>query len=290
MPTMVHLRPMTVHDVEAVAAVVDAADRAAERRPGDDYRPPSDEQRGVMDRGTRRFIERDPAGAWVADRDGEVVGIAEAIRRGPFWGLSMLFVHPSAQSQGVGRRLLETALAYADGAELRMIMTSSDPRALRRYSLAGLDIHPAVNADGVVHRSAIPAGLPGRAGDEDDLDLVERVDVSLRGSRREDVEFMLATGARLDVIDSPDGSGYVVSRSDRVAMLGATDERTATALLWRALAQAEGKAHISCLTAQQDWAVRVALTARLSVAPTGPLFVSGMERPPGPWIANGWYF
>ncbi|NHC45289.1 GNAT family N-acetyltransferase [Motilibacter aurantiacus] len=287
---MAELRPMTLDDAEAAFAVVDAADQAAPRLPGDDYQPPSDDIRSLMLQGSARFVERDPDGAWVAERDGQVVGIAEAVRRGPFWGLSMLFLHPSAQGQGIGRRLLEQALAYAEGAELRMIMASTDPRALRRYYLAGHEIHPAVTASGAVDRAAIPVGLPGRPGDQGDLALVERVDAGLRGSRAEDVEFLLRTGARLEVVDGTDGSGYVVSRSGRINLLGATDERTASVLLWRALAGIEGKAHVSCLTAQQGWAVRVALAARLTVAPTGPLFVSGIERPPGPWIPNGWYF
>src|SRR4051812_19742323 len=106
---MVDLRPMTLDDVEAVDAVVSAADEDAERREGGQPEPPTEEQRRMMRAGTARFVERDPDGAWVAVRDGEVVGMAEAIRRGPFWGLSMLFVHPSAQSQGAGRRLLERA-------------------------------------------------------------------------------------------------------------------------------------------------------------------------------------
>jgi hypothetical protein len=36
--------------------------------------------------------------------------------------------------------------------------------------------------------------------------------------------------------------------------------------------------------------VRVALDARLSLVPAGPLFVSGMALPLGPWIPSGWYF
>ena len=44
-----------------------------------------------------------------------------------------------------------------------------------------------------------------------------------------------------------------------------------------------------CLTAGQDWAVRVAYDAGLSVKPSGSLFASGMQLP-GPWIPSGWYF
>jgi predicted GNAT family acetyltransferase len=238
-----------------------------------------------------RFVERDPEGAWVAVEDDTVVGMAEAIRRGRFWGLSMLFVHPAHQSRGIGRRLLDRALTYAEGSRVRMIMTSPDPRALRRYSRAGLAIHPAVEAEGMVDRAAIPADLPGRTGDVTDLDLVEHVDRTTLGrSRAEDVEHMVKHGIAMEVVDTGAGRGFALHRRDRLRLLGATDEQTAALLLWRCLAATDGKAQVWCMTAAQDWAVRVALEARLKVVAAGPLFVDGLDRPPGPWLPSGWYF
>jgi GNAT superfamily N-acetyltransferase len=281
---------MTNDDIEGVLAVVDAANEAADRDAGRAPETPTVEQRERSRRGMERFVERDPGGAWVAvDGDG-VVGMTEAVRRGSFWGLSMLFVQPSRQSQGLGRRLLDAALGYADGARVRMIMTSPDPRALRRYSLAGLAIHPAVEADGRVERAAIPTGLPGRAGDVTDLDLVADVDEGLRGSRADDVEFLLKQGAGMQVVDSGAGRGFALHRNNRLALLGATDDTTAAHVLWRVLAETEGKAQVWCMTAGQDWAVKVALAAGMKVTAAGPLFVDGLDRPPGPWLPSGWYF
>jgi GNAT superfamily N-acetyltransferase len=291
--TTIDVRRMGTADIDGVVAVVDAANAEADRRAGRQPQVQTDTQREFFRRGMRRFVERDPDGAWVAvdgDRGDTVVGMAEAIRRDAFWGLSMLFVHPERQSQGVGRRLLDAAQTNASGATLRMVLTSSDPRALRRYSLAGLAIHPAVEAEGKVDRAALPADLPGRAGDTTDLDLVAEVDSGLRGSRAEDVEFLLGLGARMSVIDGSGGRGYVVHRRNRLALLGATDDATASLLLWRFLADADDVAHVWGLTAAQDWAVRVALAARLTVTAAGPLFVDGLDRPPGPWLPSGWYF
>ncbi len=281
---------MTPADIDAVVAVVEAAGDEADRRAGREPETPTPEGREHFSRGMELFVERDPAGAWVATDGGAVVGMAEAIRRGSFWGLSMLFVDPGHQSRGVGRRLLEAAHAYADGADVRMIMTSPDPRALRRYSMAGLAIHPAVEAEGTVDRTAIPTGLPGRAGDVTDVDLVADVDAGLRGSRAEDVEFLVKQGARMEVVDSGPGRGYALHRRNRLTLLGATDDGTAAQLLWRVLAATEGKAQVWCMTAGQDWAVKVALAAGMKVAGAGPLFVDGLDRPPGPWLPSGWYF
>jgi GNAT superfamily N-acetyltransferase len=289
----VSVRPMRTEDINGVGAVVSAANEAQQRKLGEEYTPPTPEQREQFNEGTQRFIDQDPDGAWVALDEDKVVGMAESIRRDWFWGLSMLFVHPDAQSQGVGRLLIDKTLAYAEGATVRMIMTSPDPRALRRYSLAGLDIHPAVEAEGVVDQSAVPPDLRGREGSAADLDLVDDVDMQLLGrSRREDVAFaMSGGGGAFDVVDDEQGRGFVLLRKTHVTMLGATDDTTAAALLWRALSRCgEEKASLYCLTAEQDWAVKVCLAARLKVIGAGPLFVSGMDHPPGPWIPSGWYF
>jgi ribosomal protein S18 acetylase RimI-like enzyme len=278
-------------DAEAVAEVVEAANADADRRRGRPTPERTPRQRRDFHRAMVRFVERDPAGAWVAKADdGRVVGMAEAIRREGFWGLSMLFVDPAWQSRGVGRALLERALQSADGAAVRMIVSSSDPRALRRYWAAGLRLHPGIEAAGAFDRSVVPDDLPGRLGDVEDLDLVASVDARLRGSRAEDVGFLLSLGATLDVVDESFGRGYALRSEDRLQMLGATDEETAKLLVWRFLASTEATATLPWLTAAQAWAIDVTMTAGLTLQPRGALFVDGMTGPPVHWLPSGWFF
>ncbi len=284
------VRAMTRSDVAGAMDVVRASGQAEERAQGREPAPMPDEAWRQFRRRTERFLERDPQGAFVAVEGDAVVGVAQSIRRSSFWGLSMLFVHPGAQSHGLGRRLLEAALPYSRDADVRMIMASTDPRAVRLYSSAGLAVHPAMSAEGEVDRSAIPTGLAGRAAGAGDLELVASVDESLRGSRAEDVAFLLGQGATLEVVDGGGGRGYVLYQAGRLRMLGATDRRAAEQLLWRFLAGSGPKVELHGLTAGQDWAVRLALAARLRVRPAGPLFVSGMPHPPELWIPSGWYF
>ncbi len=289
----VRLRPMTEGYAPALADIVDAAAAAEARAAGREPPAPGlPERHERFVKGLARFALTDPDGAWVARAGGDLLGFGQAIRREGFWGLAMLFVHPDRQSRGIGRSLLDRCLAYAEGASVRMIMTSQDPRALRRYALAGLDIHPAVKAAGKVDRRALPSGLPGRDGDETDLDLVTAVDLPLRGaSRAGDVGFLLSVGARMTVVDRGGRRGFVVVRDGNPLLLGADDPATAQALLWQAFAAAKEDADVDCYcwTAAQGWAVGVALAARLTVAPAGPLFVAG-GRVPGPWLPSGWYF
>ena len=62
-------------------------------------------------------LEHDPGGAFVAERHGRIIGIAEAIRRERLWCLSLLTVDPDTQSAGAGRALMERALGYAEGTD-----------------------------------------------------------------------------------------------------------------------------------------------------------------------------
>jgi GNAT superfamily N-acetyltransferase len=235
---------MTVDDVEAAMAVIEAAEvLQADGGLRPPRTPPSDAQVEAARLAHARFVQRDGPGAWVAVSDEQVVGVAESVRRDSFWGLSMLFVHPDFQSRRIGGRLLDAALSYAAGASQRMIQSSPDPRAMRRYFLAGLAMHPAAELGGRPDRRAIPPSLPGRDGGEDDLDLVASVEAHLGRSRTEDVAFALSDERfRLDVVDSGPDRGWILWRPGRLVMLGATDEQTAAVLLWRFLGGSEGEA------------------------------------------------
>lgn len=282
------LRAMTVADVPGVMAVIAAARDQAD--PGPPRTPPSPAQVEARRRAHVRFVERDGPGAWVGVAGGRVVGVAEAIRRGDLWGLSMLFVDPAFQDRGLGRALLGAALGHAAGARARIIQSSADPRAIRRYALAGLAMHPAAELGGIPDRQAVPGDLAGRSGSRDDLDLVAAVETRLGLARTEDVGFLLEDESnRLEVLDGISGRGWALWHPGHLAMLGATDEATAAALLWRYLLGAEGEAAVYGLTAAQGWAFRVAHAARLSVRVTHAMFIDGMAVP-GPWIPSGWYF
>jgi GNAT superfamily N-acetyltransferase len=284
------VRPMAVEDVDAVMAVVNAANADQVARGVIPQPPPrTAAQTAVNRRAHVRFVERDGPGAWVAIREGAVVGMAEAIRRDGFWGLSMLFVRPEDQSRGVGRALLEATLGYAEGADIRMIQSSPDPRAMRRYAQVGLAMHPTAEISGSPERKSIPVGLPGRDGDAGDLELVASVEAALGRSRTEDVAFGLEVGDRLDVVDTDGRQGWVLWQPGRLLMLGASDEETAATLLWRYVAQTGDEAVVFGLTAAQNWAFDVAHQARLSLRVDGAMFVAGVEVP-GPWIPSGWFF
>jgi GNAT superfamily N-acetyltransferase len=232
----------------------------------------------------------DPEGAWVAELDGEIVGIALALVREDVWGLSLFGVKPGLQGQGIGGPLLAGALRCAEGRRAAIILSSTDPRAMRRYFRAGFALRPCVAAAGAINRSRLPAGLRSRAGDIDaDGELLAAASRHVRSaSHGTDVAAMLRTGGELLVLD---GRGWAVHREGSPVIVAAFDDGAATDLLWSCLAAgpAGGAVHIDFVSQGNDWAVAVALDAGLALSPDGPIFTRGDLGPLAPYLPSGAY-
>jgi GNAT superfamily N-acetyltransferase len=288
----VTIRPLTEADVDAARAVqvsaFDAKDRAT-GHPVPEMTPAVVErQRGRF----RHFMTHDPQGSWVATVDAAVVGTALALRRDALWGLSLLAVDPDVQSKGIGRQLLDATLRYADGVDTAVILSSSDPRAIRSYATSGFDLHPQVRATGELDRSVLPRGS-GRVqpGDVSRAEWADAVDRSVRGAARGPDHTVLCGMAQMFVVDDRAGRGYAYLRHDgRISTVTATDDETATALLWDCLAAEMGSGNrtIDHVNGAQQWAVRVALAARLPIEPAGPVFWRG-RPPPASYLPDGAY-
>jgi GNAT superfamily N-acetyltransferase len=238
------------------------------------------------------FLRTDPGGGWVSHDGGRVTGLAVALRRGRLWVLSMLAVEPTTQDRGVGRLLLERALAYGDHDGPGIILASRDPKAVRRYALAGFSVRPAVTAWGPVRRAGLAAAAGVRDGGVEDIELAAGVDRLQRGaSHGPDFELLLADGGRMLVYDRGARRGYVFVREEghRPVLLAATDPEVATALLTTALADAppDCDVEVGWLTATQQWAVRTCLAAGMELHPVGPVMVRGHPGPMAPYVPNG---
>lgn len=96
---------------------------------------------------------------WVAidEADGSLVGYARSVERGRLFELSELFVRPGRQSAGLGRQLIERAFPAGRG-DVRLIIATTDVRALKRYYGAGTVVRfPIASLGG--------APQPGDAGE-----------------------------------------------------------------------------------------------------------------------------
>jgi GNAT superfamily N-acetyltransferase len=186
--------------------------------------------------------------------------------RDDLWYLATYGVLSDRQGLGIGKRLLDKALAHA-GERPGLFSSTTHPAATRRYRLAGFTLHPQMRMVGVVDRSTLPAvrGLRRGAGHgADHAFMAERMRLVVAARRR----------------------GYVyIDERGRPALLAATDEQTAQALLWEALAASSGETLVNCITTANHWAIDVGLAARLDLGQEG--YLAGGLREPAPYLASG---
>jgi len=281
-------RPMREADLLAVHEVNLRAFADLDRRRGTPY-PGAAPDPAVALLRLRRLLEADPGGAWVAERDGAVAGVALALVREGLWGLSLMCVDPDAQGTGTGRELLARAHEYGNGARGHVILSSSDPRAMRAYARLGLELHPAVAATGVPQGVTAPAEV--RDGGPGDLALTEAVDRAVRGAAHgADILSMLQGGHEMLV--APE-RGYAMLRGRQIRLVGAFDDDGARTVLRGALARVAERgesAHLEFLTVRQQWAIDVCVEARLDLqADCGCVFTRGDVGPFTPYIPSGAY-
>ena len=240
-------------------------------------------------RRAEHMLRHDPAGCWVAEDDSGPIGVALSVKRDLTWILATYAVRPGLQGRGVGRQLLDAALGYGDGCLRAMLAASGDPKATRRYRMAGFTMHPAMYLLGTVDRGLLPVVERVREGSATDIDLMNSVDRQVRDAAHGADHELLTTMYRLVVVDRTTGSGYAyVEPGGGPYLLAATNRRTAADLLWETLAASspEEPCTIGHVSAENEWAVDVGMAARMDLGSTGYLALRGM-RPPMPYLPSG---
>lgn len=295
MPVGTLIRPLRPDDVSAVERLTGAAYHQLDvlTRQSNRPEPTGRDERTAAHWRERclRSIEYDPGGCWVAENHDGLAGAAISSKRELMWILSGFAVAPAAQGSGLGARLLDAALGYGAGCLRGMLASSIDPRAVRRYRLAGFTLYPTMLLEGPVDRALLPVVDSVRDGTPADRDLADSVDRLTRGAAHGPDHESLAAMSDLVVVDRPTGQGYAYVRpGGSVALLAATNMRTAQRLLWECLARSSPgqPVEVGHVSAEQEWAVDVAMAARLEVHPRGYLALRHM-RPPAPYLPSGYH-
>ena len=185
----VRIRPGTLEDNWACAAVlVDAINDLGRRHGSIDEASAIDLAKAWPRWGSfLDHVARTAAEFWVAEgAGGDVIGYARSIERSGVFELTEFFVRPGVQSRGVGRQLLERAFPLGRG-ELRVIIATTDIRALSRYMRAGVvPRFPVATFTGPSREAALVGGLEVEPLELDrDLEAVQAVDDVVLGHRRE---------------------------------------------------------------------------------------------------------
>lgn len=239
----------------------------------------------------RRIVhpfDSDPDGAFVAERDGRIVGVAQAMRRERLWVLSLLTVDPGGQGTGAGHALMEAAMTHRQAGDAGLIVSSNDARALRLYGRAGFRLIPTFEARGTLDRSRLPAGLPTLRDGAGDLEALAAISRAVRGApHTRELPHALERGAQL--LRLGDRGFAVAQRGHGVWLLVAHDDAAATALLWQALELVGDcpRPVVRWLTGEQQWAIELLLAAGFGLAAYGALCVGGTPGTLRPFIPSG---
>lgn len=231
----------------------------------------------------------DPRGSFVAESDGALVGLAQALQRGRLWVLSSLAVVVEARGGGLGGALLERAFAYGAPGSSRLIVSSNDPSALALYTRMGLQLSPTVQAEGRIRGAA--AGRASRwfrEGGAGDVAGLEEISREVRGApHTREILFALQRGdARLLLGEQ---AFSVVRPGHGVWLLAARDEDEAAALLVSSLALAGEceRTSVRWVTEDQRWALEVFESAGMRVERYGALCFDGEPGALSPFIPSG---
>jgi predicted N-acetyltransferase YhbS len=285
----VHIRLMTDDDVDACEQLWHGAFSEMRARFGLPTRPRTEDGAAADRARIRHLLTTDPTGSFVADDGSRVVGLAQALRRGDLWILSLFGVLVGSQQRGLGKALLDASLAYMQPGDRGWIVCSRDPRAMRRYALAGFDLHPAITAWGKVVPDHLPPAPDVRDGTDADLELAAALDEKVRGaSHGPDFEPLRDEATAFFVVD---GRGYAFVRNGWPRLLVATDDDAAAQLLSAALrsARPDDVVEVGWLTGAQQWAFPVVLAAGLELYPVGPVMLRGFDAMPSPYVPVGAY-
>jgi GNAT superfamily N-acetyltransferase len=178
-----------------------------------------------------------------------ILGFGSAIERGPIWYLSMLFIRPEAQGQGLGRALLERLLPGPEHhGSLATAVDSLQPISTALYAQYGIAPRmPILDLRGEITRPeafpALPSGIvslpfdqiaagpPGGNGHRELAHTVNALDRELLGAEHPDDHRFLRTEQRLGFLyRGPDGAALGYGYAGEVGRIGPIAVRDASLL------------------------------------------------------------
>lgn len=231
----------------------------------------------------RRLLSWEPAGCFVGERDGQIVGSASTTVYGRelAW-IGMVLVDLDHRRHGIGRALFQHAMTYLDGRGIETIGLDATPLGKTMYdSLGYRDVSLLERRRGSL--PTLPEG-DARPLRPDDLPALAAFDAQAFGLGRARILEALAAGDRdgCFVVDEGGIRGYLLTRPGANALhigpLVARDLETAERLVYTALRARAGAPAVMDVVQENPHAV--ALSERLGLAPVRPFIRMYRGTPP----------
>lgn len=242
-------------------------------------------------------LQKEPDGFWVAENETEIVGMAFSWFRGSFWFLGQLFIVPTCQEGGIGRKLFDKTLELGSQVNVtnRALITYPFNRVstalYMRYGMYPREPIYRMVGDGAVARSAHKETesfnyekLPPAAATIRQLCSIDEPVLGIPLERHHEY-FLNAHGGTCYIFrreKNPEGYAYVWSNG-HVGPLAVVSSNSFRGVMNTALglAAVQGTPQVSVMIpGSNDQAVAVALDHKLRIAI--PLLLMS-SRPFGNW-------
>jgi predicted GNAT family acetyltransferase len=166
----------------------------------------------------QRVLSLQPDGCFVAEWDGRAVGTAATTVLGHVAWISMVLVDESNRGRGIGRALLEHALAYLDGRGVPSVRL--DATSLGRPLYESLGFVAQYNLARFAGKVESDSTVPGIAtASSDDWERLAELDAEVTGTDRRALLFRLFTEQPTEVRCG--SRGYVTARTgSRATLIG----------------------------------------------------------------------
>jgi predicted N-acetyltransferase YhbS len=180
----------------------------------------------------QRYRHLEPEGWFLAEDGGRIVGTVGAIGYGAFAYLGLMAVHPEAQRRGIGKALLEHALAWLDGRGVACAILDATESGAPLYRSLGF-VETGTSHD--LHATRPVIGLGAGVALVTDRDEIIELDRALFGADRGRLWRRLwdeSPGGMTVVRDSGGAAiGYACARRWGLGPWGARTLEAAQALL-----------------------------------------------------------
>ena len=209
--TTIDVRQLTLHDVDAAAALLYESFSVVYRQRGHTPPFPNVESAGWL---CRAYLDLDAEGCVFAEQAGYPLGVGFAHLRGPVASIGPIAARPEGP-RGVGRALMNHFHRLTQGCEsVRLFQDSFNPDSFGFYTRLGYavaDVAPYLLADQL--SAPAPRPRPVRLATPADLLQIEKYDLARTGAdRSRDLALLAQSGSAL-VMEEGSLAGYLFYRS-----------------------------------------------------------------------------
>jgi GNAT superfamily N-acetyltransferase len=212
----IHIRPIAAADLQECGRICYEGFKIVNERHGFPPQFPSIEAGEAR---VRRMFNATSTLGVVADSEGRIGGFAFLTERDEVRAIGPIVIDGNVQNRGIGRRLMETLLERARGANsIRLVQAGFNLQSLSLYASLGFDVRDQLIVMTGRPRQSVAKGYLVRRLEEKDLAECGALHARVLGySRANELRDRLAEGSPLVVLHADRVVGYIsspVSASD----------------------------------------------------------------------------